>query len=96
MATMNNKEHVKEMVKWLIDEVLASGGDGDGIWYSKYFNVDEIETLIKENNLLPDFWKMEKKEDGLRIGDNQEWLFITNNKNSFDNRPEWQQVSLVW
>ena len=39
---------------------------------------------------------MEKKEDGLRIGDNQEWLFITNNKNSFDNRPEWQQVSLVW
>jgi hypothetical protein len=93
-----NKEHVIILLRWLVEEVLSAGGDGDGIWYSKYFDVAAIEKLIEDENLLPKFWKMtiSKDSDSLSLGDNQEWLTITNIESEFTSRPVWQQVSLVW
>jgi hypothetical protein len=46
--------------------------------------------------LLPYYWKIEERDGELHLGENQEWLIITNNKNTFLSRPDWQQVSLVW
>ena len=92
-----NKQHVLNILHWLIDGVLSSGGDGDGIWYSKFYSVADIKKLIEDEKLLPGFWKMEFKEDGsLHLGDNQEWLTITNNEWDWTKRPSWQEVGVVW
>jgi hypothetical protein len=90
-------EHMISMIKWLTDEVMSAGGDGDGIWYSKLFNVKDIKSFIEVNNLLPKFWAINiDNENAFSIGEGQEWLYITNKKEDFDARPFWQQVALVW
>lgn len=86
--------HAETVIKWLLEEVMSAGGDG--IWYSKYLSISQIESIITNGNLLPKYWTMEVKNGELHLGENQEWLIITNDKNSFDNRPSWQQVSLDW
>jgi hypothetical protein len=92
-----NSEHMIVLIKWLIDDVLSAGGDGDGIWYSKYYNVKDIKSFIETNNLLPKHWVINvHNENAFSIGENQEWLYITNKQEDFDSRPFWQQVSLVW
>jgi len=91
-----NKERVISIIKWLINEVLSSGGDGHGIWYSKFYKVDDIKRLIWEYKLLPQHWEIEEKDGDLHLGENQEWLIISNDEAAFECRPEWQQVSLVW
>ncbi len=90
-----NDSKVKEILNWLIEEIQSAGGDGDGIWYSKYYNIKDIKTLLSDG-LLPKHWKIEEKNGELHVGENQEWLLITNNEHSFSSRPSWQQVSLVW
>jgi hypothetical protein len=92
----SNLSRVKTIIGWLINEVQSAGGDGDGIWYSKYYDIQDIKRIILTSCLLPDYWKLEEKNGELHVGENQEWLIITNNKDSFNNRPSWQQVSLVW
>lgn len=92
-----NKEHVTALIKWLIEEVMSSGGDGDGIWYSRTYSVAAIKELIETGKLVPKFWRLEQDSaDSFSIGDGQEWLFITNNESHFTSRPDWQQVALVY
>ena len=92
-----NKEHIITLIKWLIEEVQSAGGDGDGLWYSKYFSVNSIKGLIETEKLLPKYWKMEEKEGpSILLGENQEWLIITNDRNDYKNSPDWQQVTLVY
>lgn len=89
--------HVKQIINWLFIEVLSAGGDGDGIWYSKFYNIKDIKKFIEHNNILPKFWViLRETEDELTYYCEQENLTITNNKDRFNNRPEWQQVSLVY
>ena len=92
----SDKQHLSALISWLIDEVLRSGGDGDGIWYSKFYSVDSIKQLIKDKSLLPKGWKIFGETFcSFSIGYEQEWLKITNNKEDFDGRPSWQQVVVV-
>lgn len=91
-----NKDRIMLLIKLLIDEVLSAGGDGDGIWYSKSYSIIDIKELIIANNLLPKYWTLEEKGLALHLGENQEWLLITNDKNDFDNQPSWQQISVVY
>jgi hypothetical protein len=91
-----NDEHLINIIKWLIDEVRRSGGDGDGLWYSKIYSMDDIKQFILDNNLLPDYWRMDVENGVLSLGDNQEWLMITNDKYTFETRPPWTQVTLEW
>lgn len=93
---LHSKEHTINLIKWLIQEVLHSGGDGDGIWYSKYFDVKDIIKLIEEEKLLPKFWEIKVGEKDASVGQDQEWLFITNEKEVFDRRPSWQQVAICY
>ena len=40
--------HIKELINWLIAEVISAGGDGDALWYSHYYHVDEILPILQE------------------------------------------------
>lgn len=92
-----NKDHLRILIKWLFDEVCSAGGDGDGIWYSKYFNAKDIKDFIIEEKLYPVHFKIrEESDDSVYFSEGQEGLVITNNKEVFDYRPSWQQVSLVY
>ena len=92
-----NKQHSINIVRWLLDEILASGGDGDGIWLSEYFSIQNIKEFILKEGLLPHGWKIVSESgDTIVIGESQECLVITNSKKVFDERPEWQQVALVY
>lgn len=53
-----DKAHVLKLIDFLYCEVLRAGGDGDAIWYSKYYNVKDLFPLIKEYNEKLKFkWK---------------------------------------
>jgi len=91
-----NKEHVITFIKWLIDEVKSSGGDGDGIWYSRYYSTSDIKELIIDNGLLPDHWMIEVGDEYISMGENQEWLIITNSEKNYNNQPDWAQIVIKW
>ncbi len=91
-----NTEHIKTIIKWLFDEVLSSSGDGDGIWYSNFFDINDIANFIEENQLAPKHFTCERHEDRIYYGQGEEWLIITNNEALFNTRPSWQQVALVY
>lgn len=101
------KETFYYLLNFLFEGIRLSGGDGDGIWYSKYFWIDEIYKFIldhrSDNNLyLPSSWevtlreKTETHEKHLYLGHGEEGLIITNSEQMFDNRPSWQEISIVW
>lgn len=93
----DNEVHIKEILRWLIKEVYSASGDGDAIWYSKYYKIEDIkQLLIDVLKELDSNWKVVIDEYGLQAGIDQEGLIITNNENVWNNRPEWQQCSLCW
>lgn len=85
--------HIKELINWLIAEVISAGGDGDALWYSRYYHVDEILPILQECKIY-DF-SIDKKENSITVGQHQEWLIITNNQEDWNNAPSWQQVK-IW
>lgn len=93
-----DRAHLHNLIKWLHAEVLRSGGDGDAIWYSKFYWVNEILELVKGfNDTLSCKWDISFDEENGRIHWHlgQSSILITNNKEDFDNRPSWQQCSVV-
>ena len=94
----NNKEHLLKLIDWLYQEVISAGGDGDALWYSKYFDVKDILKLVEEyNETLRYKWKVSFDEDRKLISweDGQEGILITNNREIYLNAPEWQQCIVV-
>jgi hypothetical protein len=98
----NDEEHLENLLRWLIDEVMSAGGDGDAIWYSKYspveFILPHVEKINKELKLN---WRIDTRmaKDGANYiawHCGQEALIITNSKEMWDNRPSWQQCSVDW
>lgn len=98
-SVSNNKQHILKMVDWLITEMCSAGGDGDALWYSKYYNVKDLYKLCEEYNSRLKFpyklvWRGDKT---FHITDeSNEDFVITNDENEFNNRPSWQQVTLIW
>jgi hypothetical protein len=94
----DTKNHLRILIDWLVQEVGSAGGDGDAIWYSNFYWVNDILALVQEHNDKQKYkWQISFNEEKGRIfyGKNQEGLLITNNKEDFDNRPSWQQCSVV-
>jgi len=87
----HNKEHIKSLLKWLYDESFSAGGDGDALWYSRYFNVKDILPLVEEvNSTLKYPWKVELKDDTeIHWFDGQECVVITNKEIT---EPYWKVV----
>ena len=97
------KAHIKTLILWLIDEVDSSGGAGDALWYSVYFDVNEIYEFIRDE-IDPELkaenkyfrWKLELRGDTLYWWEDQEALIITNDEETYKNAPSWQQCLIKW
>lgn len=97
------KVHIKTLILWLIDEVNSAGGDGDALWYSIYFDVNEIYEFIRDE-IDPELkaeskyfkWELELKDGTIYWGEYQEWLMITNDEEMYKNAPVWQQCLIKW
>lgn len=95
-----NKEHIATLLKWLVYQVKSSGGDGDAIWYSKFYSTDAILPLVEELNKdvewCIDLVKMPCGKEYISWGVNQEGIIITNDERMWKERPFWQQCSIQY
>lgn len=94
----DNYEHLEKLMSWLWAEVISAGGDGDGIWYSRFYNTNQIAEAF-DDFFKSRKWKIQIGNDTLFISPewpSQEGLVITNNKKTFDQRPDWQQVAIQY
>ena len=92
-----SNKHLSNLIEWLFTEVISAGGDGDGLWYSTIYTVGEIKNYVEDNNLIPKGWTTRMHDDRtVCFEKGQECLIVTNNEEVFNNRPSWQQVSLVY
>ena len=99
----HTKTHIKTLILWLINEVNSAGGDGDALWYSIYFDVNEIYEFIRDE-IDPELkseskcfkWKLELRGDTIDYWDHQEALMITNDEGMYKNAPSWQQCLIKW
>lgn len=93
-----NRAHLHNLIKWMHTEVCSAGGDGDAIWYSRHYWINDIFELVKGFNDCRNFkWDVMLDTENKRIHwcHGQSSILITNNKEDFDNRPSWQQCSIV-
>jgi len=75
---MEINEKILDLIR---NAVIVESGDGDAIWLSKHTSLDEIIKLIEEYNLKNDTgWEIQKEENYLTWGINQEWATITNDE----------------
>jgi len=95
-----NKEHLTNLLKWLVYEVKSACGDGDAIWYSKFYDINDIFPLVEELNKEvkwnSDLVKMPCGREYIYWGANQEDIIITNDTRLWINRPSWQQCSIQY
>lgn len=92
------REHLLNLIRWLYAEVCSAGGDGDAIWYSKHYWVNDIFEIAKDFNDTLDFkWNISLDAENKRINwyYDQSEILITNNQKDFDSRPDWQQCSII-
>ena len=94
-----NKDHIKILLKWLYDEVVSAGGDGDAIWYSLLYDVRQLLPIVEKLNKKVK-WQIELKEkqDGRYIAwwNGQECILITNSETMWNQRPSWQQCCIQY
>lgn len=100
---MNNKTYMddeyrlRKLLDFLYDEVRSAGGDGDAMLYLSYFDFDWVmEIVMHWNANLEHRWNFMRDGDIMTLYDNQEGIIITKDKNVYDNRPDWQQISIEW
>lgn len=93
-----NKTHLKHLIDFLYKEVVSSGGDGDALWYSKFFSLEDIMECCKEyteENKLN--WVFEETIDShFNWGIDQEWITITTSKELYDSQPDWHQIKIIY
>lgn len=90
-----DNNHINKIIDLLYHEVMSAGGDGDAIWYSKYYKVKDLLPLVKEyNSKLKWPWGIVEKETSIFWGLEQEWVIITNNESMFTDAPSWTQFLL--
>lgn len=100
-----SKQHLEILIKWLVAEVCSASGDGDSLWYSKYYDIVDIYNLIEELQAQGKFdypngwkldWELELKNGTIVWGKDQEALVITNDRESFLNSPDWYQCKIQY
>jgi len=83
------------LLDFLYHSVLSEGGDGDALWYTRFYDLDDIQKIVEEYN--DDYairWKIKREGNFLTWGDNQEWIFITDDEDTFKNQPDWIVIKL--
>jgi hypothetical protein len=93
----DTKEHLRTLLRWLYHESISSGGDGDGIWYSQFYNISDLYPIVVElNKELGNFWEVHLQGKSIHWTREQEGIYITNDEEMWKNRPSWQQVSIQY
>ena len=84
------KQHLLKLIDFLFENVINEGGDGDALWYSRFYDVKDIFILVQEyNNKLKFPWKVELDETTIHWYDNQEAVVITNDEKTYNEWPSW-------
>lgn len=93
-----NKNHIFSLLEFLHAEVMSSGGDGDALWYTKLYSLDDIMELVKEYNETKSIgWEVYRQEDyQILWGKDQEWISIIDNKNCYEGSPDWHQIKIQY
>ena len=90
-----DKVHIDNLLRVIHAEVVSSCGDGDAMWYTRFYDLDEIEELVyhfnEDNNIG---WKVERNEGYICWGIDQEWAIITDNVDMFESSPDWVQMKI--
>lgn len=89
-----DSSHIQKLIDWLIDEVVSAGGDGDALWYSRYFDVEQLLPILEKYNKYN--WTITKYDRRIILHDGQESLTVTNRQEDWDNAPIWQQVKIYY
>jgi hypothetical protein len=95
---INNKEHIKNLLQWIHDEVCSASGDGDAYWIvGKFYEMKDILELVHEVNESLGKWKWEieynEQIQEISWGQDQEWAIIT--KDSEFAPPSWAQCVII-
>lgn len=94
----DTKQRIFKLLECLYDEVMSAGGDGDGLWCSRFYDINDIFPIVEEfNNSQKYPWKITKEDDNdgtyiLLTGHIQDYIIITNSEEKFLCPPEWQQI----
>ena len=93
-----NKEHVTNLIEFLYKEVCSSGGDGDALWYSKHYSIEDLLECFKEyNDDNAIGWKFaDLSVNTFHWGNSQEWVTVTTSKELYDSSPDWQQIKIQY
>ncbi len=92
-SVSNRKEHLLKLIDFLYHEVLSAGGDGDALWYSRFYDIKDILPLIEEfNSKLKYPWEINWNPNGINWGNGQEWALITNSEECYKDCQNWQAV----
>jgi hypothetical protein len=88
--------HIESLLRWISQEVWSTGGDGDAIWISKYFDVKDILPIVQYMNETEwnNWWDISTGHDDIVLFNNQEGFHITNNQD-FE-VPSWSQCTIRW
>ncbi len=90
----HTKQHLLKIIDLLYNECKRSGGDGDAIWFIKYYKLEDIIPLVEEYNSKLKFpFTFQKISDKtINWGDNQEWVTFTTDEEIYNNLPGWEQM----
>lgn len=78
----------QKIIDLLYSSVISEGGDGDAKWLSRFKTLDDIIVLLNEYNINNKTgWEININDGYILWGDNQEWVFITCDKDLFENEP---------
>lgn len=91
------KPHFITLLKWLVNEVRNSCGDGDALLYLRSYSIDDVLPIVEEvNKEIPWPWIIERNGDTINWYDGQEGMTITTDEQVYKNAPHWQQVLIRW
>ena len=94
---INEKEHIKNLLQWIHDEVCTACGDGDAFLILKSYEIEDVLELIKEVNESLGRWQWDivydKERQEISWGKDQEWAIIT--KDSGFTPPSWAQCVIT-
>lgn len=90
-----DKTHLVKIIDLLYKECISAGGDGDALWYSKYYQINTLLPLVEEyNNDLNYPFEIIMRDNSIHWGKGQEWIIITNDESVYNNCPKWAQFVL--
>jgi len=90
-----NKEHIHNLLSLLHAEVVSSSGDGDSLWYTRYYDINDIKGLVEEyNNDHAIGWVVEINDSTINWGIDQEWVIITSDVDVYEKSADWIQMKI--